>query len=191
MTSNGKDVLAALEQVRCIFQEMARFLQSADFLMDQAGWSQGGGSYALQGASTSLLSPEKWMPDHVFRLYRADSRRQLLGAISIVFSGNYKFGDGTPIPEPIAYGLVLEYPDSASVPNKQDKELFKLALWHGKVAGRLADGVVRTTALSATENAQAVRASTWCVPLIQVSDSNALRDLIVSKFVAEIADTSA
>lgn len=71
MSDSGREMLAALNQVRGLFEEMSRLLSTSDALMQESGWKPLKGSQVTAEMSWAIHLPRQWMPRYLCRFYES------------------------------------------------------------------------------------------------------------------------
>jgi len=188
MNSSGAQVLGAMQQVRGLFRELSQMLLSADYLMGQAGWKPAFGTTTISEATYNVNRPNLWLPNFVFRIYDTNTHPELWGAIVVALSNELPEPPKALITEPLVHGLLLEYESKDKVPARLDAATYKLLFLHEAISGRTHDGQVTTMPWVSNDTCQAVKVSTWTVPMVEVTDSEVLKTRVIQGFVAAVQE---
>ena len=80
MTNDGKNILNNVKQMKIIFKDISRLLETVDDLMEKNGWNPAWKTQknlCLLQTSTSLKKPHQWMPSEIFRFYKKNDGYKL------------------------------------------------------------------------------------------------------------------
>jgi len=79
MTNDGKNILNNVKQMKIIFKDISRLLETVDDLMEKNGWNPAWKTknLCLLQTSTSLKKPHQWMPSEIFRFYKKNDGYKL------------------------------------------------------------------------------------------------------------------
>lgn len=88
MTTDGKHLYKALDQVRGLHVEVARMLSDCDRLMAEHEWIAPN-TTTVSGSSASINNPSKWSPHAVFRTYLNEAQPNVTKVISVIFEDEW------------------------------------------------------------------------------------------------------
>jgi hypothetical protein len=84
MSEDGKNIIALLQQLRRLCEEIGLLLGTADRLMSDVAWSATDINYVFAGLKYTLANPRLWIPQDFFRFYRNDKFGHVLAFVSVV-----------------------------------------------------------------------------------------------------------
>src|SRR4051812_34434152 len=107
MSEAGKEMLGAVNQIRGLFEEIARLLSTADSLMAEAGWKYLKGTMVTADLSYALSSPRQWMPMYLCRFYQHPNSPAFLPSIAVLL-GDFD-EEKTVITEPLVAASIFDF----------------------------------------------------------------------------------
>lgn len=85
MTTKGKEITAVFRYVQQVYKECQRIILKMDNLM-APNWKPLYGNRITSEVSASLMYPDDWLPEGIFRIYESDDK-QINKGITITFNG--------------------------------------------------------------------------------------------------------
>lgn len=180
--------MAALEQVRVLFEEVGKLLGTADSMMESRGWKRRATNTVTAGTSAALYAPRRWMPHTLFRFYGHPVQVNRLAAVSVLLGVDPDMMAAVEINEPMVCGLIFEYGAGQAVGGDWK---YDYAAWHLCNPDASFDGrptVVDPRQLPFGKDSKVERMWSLALPLMTITDSRELERLIVAPLVeSEIA----
>jgi hypothetical protein len=193
MTTSGKELLGFVREIQRFAAQVADLLGHVDKLMDGDGWELATSqNIAYASPSQSLDKPRQWFPNEVFRFYRADERPHVMPFVSVLLDddrrGDYK------LEEPLLTAGWFEFEGAA--PPTVGSDCWWWSRFHGYMPDpRRDDGgmnVVIPKQAWPDEYRPAWypfdRAVTLAVPLVQVTDTRALEQKIITPLLNAVRE---
>lgn len=176
MSDSGREMLAALNQVRGLFEEMSRLLSTSDAVMQESGWKPLKGSQATAEMSWAIHLPRQWMPRYLCRFYESASRPHLLPCVSILL-GVYYASEEDRLTEPLIAASLYDYGKGNKVAG-WEYHYCDAHLWS---PNRKDDGTVCTVnpmKVWPEDKYQATLLSSFALPLMTIVDAASLKDRV-------------
>jgi hypothetical protein len=176
VSDSGKEFLAALNQVRNLFEEMSRLLSTADASMQEAGWKPLKGSQVTAEMSWAIYAPRQWMPSYLCRFYENATKPHLLPCVSLLL-GVYEASEQGLLTEPLIAASLCDYGKGNKVAGWQ----YHYCNWHLWSPNRKDDGTVCTVdpmKVWPEEKCQATLISSFALPLMTITDAASLKERI-------------
>ena len=174
MNDSGKELLAALNQVRGLFEEMSRLLSTSEALMQESGWKPMKGSQATAEMSWAIHLPRQWMPRYLCRFYESASSPHLLPCVSIQL-GVYEASEEVDLSEPLIVASLYDYGKG----NKVVGWDYHYCEWHLWSPNRKDDGTICTVNpmnIWPEYKFQAALLSSFALPLMTIIDTASLKE---------------
>ena len=182
MGEQAKQIVTAFQQMESFFDEMARFLLTADSLMKKAGWAEAWGSGATYHGSTSLNTVHKWLPWYFFRFFKRSDMSNIVPFVCVMI--------GDPLEKEIITEAIVtagwaEHEEGFNVWEKWDGNYARAHVWmpDRNEEGRLCscipskwDGVAEETR----------KVTTFGYPLDEIASAADLEQKIVQRLLNEI-----
>jgi len=72
MSNDGENILNSVKQMKNIFKDVSRLLETVDGLMEKEEWIPAWKqrNLSILESSNSLINPDRWMPSEIFRFYK-------------------------------------------------------------------------------------------------------------------------
>lgn len=187
MTDDGKNVLAAVQQVRKLLSEVSKMLLEADAMMDHGGWGQRFGSTTIAGSSYSINTPRGWMPSKVFRFYQRPDAEAVIPCISVLLESDYP---KVKFDEPLVSGILMEYEKGDTLPSPG--LLYGVSTWHLRVEDRRDNGTIHSIEPRAVwpQESTAKKMISFARPLVSMRSRENLEQLVVSPLLRILAETT-
>ena len=183
MTASGVSTMAALGQVRVLFEEVAKLLGTADSMIESRGWKRKAANTVTAGTSAALYAPRRWMPHTVFRFYGRPDKPNLLAAVAVLLGVDQDTTTGPDLPEPMVCALLFDYGIGNAVGNDWK---YDFAAWHVCSPDATFDGrptAVDPRSLPFGKDCKVQRMWSLAVPLMSITDSAELERLVVAPLV--------
>jgi len=185
-TDAGRQMLAAIQQIRRFMTEVSKMLLEADAAMGQVGWEPRAGSTAMFEAATSILSSRNWLPFQVFRFYQHAEMRLLVPCISVLLESS---DPKIKLVEPYVSAVPMEYETDSEVP--VGVPLYQIASWHLHVPNRKDDGTLMTFEPRAhwKEHSSAKKMTSFAMPLAAIQDRDSLKRGVIARLLQVVDDS--
>ncbi|MFQ5802325.1 MAG: hypothetical protein ACE5JQ_05435 [Candidatus Methylomirabilales bacterium] len=180
MSHDGKNIIAMMQQLRRLCEQISLLLSTADTLMDDEGWKATGNTPVLHGISYSLQWPRYWIPQDFFRFYKNDNLRHILTFVSVVLDDRENEKN---LMEPLLTAGWFDYGPGNEVGNRWD---YPYARWHLKMPERSDDGKLLSAAWTGEHF---LRVSTLGVPLTSIADVEGLKSKIIEPLIKGMKET--
>ena len=181
--SDNESIATLLREMRTFHQQISLLLLQADKLMKDNGW-QAERSVAKSG-SNSVEQPERWMPGLIFRYYRSERHKRLLGFISVILLHP---DHDDPLHKPLISAGWYEYDNAAK---EWWPDFGALHVWAGEEndldSGALAVLDLVADGWSERDRQGAVKAVSFALPLLAIRNTQDLKEKIVDRLLEEIA----
>ena len=100
MNEDSRIIVDTIRQMKLIYQQVSRFLETSDSLMRESGW--GTESSTAKYGSAALNNPTNWLPSVAMRAYMSDDFPDTKRLLAIQLDK-----DNEPDYEPIIIGTIL------------------------------------------------------------------------------------
>ena len=186
MTTEGRKVHQAVDQVRTLCAEIALLLSTAEAFLVHADWVPEKVSPAA-GGSTSIDYPRKWVPESVHRFLRHSEHKGLLAFVSVVLEN---LEQPSLLEEPLVTAGWIDFGDS--VPDWWYPDISR---WHLYNPKRSNDGTANV--FTPNENfarkarEEVLRACTLGAPLVAITNAEALEERIIRPLLASLPGSAA
>lgn len=187
MSDAGKQMLVAINQVRSLFEEIARLLATSDALMAETGWKALRGSTVTSDLSYGLNGPRQWMATYLCRFYQHPNHPSMLPCVS-VHLGTF-FECPAPLDEPLVAGEVFDYGKGKIAADSYEMDFCNWPLY---IKDRKDDGSVSVVVPQIEwpkDKCPAQQLSSFSLPLVDISDSSILRAKVIDPLLALIVRT--
>lgn len=181
MNDTGKNVVAAVAQLRKLNREIGRLLEHADEQMAGQGW-EARGNQCVSG-SRSLEAPQEWLPVVIFRLYYVAKQKNLLGFVSVIIDDHDAKGR---IVEPL---ISAGWCDYGTGKEANPGLLWRWADCHVEQTRRVDDGTVlieEDKKWLEPERFDVVRYGSLALPLVAITTAEELKNRIIKPLLAGI-----
>lgn len=184
VTSEGKDIYRAVDQVRTLCKEIGLLLQTAETQLGSHGWIMANRA-AAAGGSTSIDFPAKWVPESVHRFMKHERRERLLSFVSVILEN---LDQPDRLDEPLVTAGWIDF-------GQTGESLWypELSRWHLYNPNRSDDGISREfqpgNEFSAKARENVHCACTLAVPLVNIIHADALENLVIHPFLASLPDS--
>lgn len=195
MNTQGRELLAFVQEIRTLSTQLADLLGAADKLMTDESWERATAQNIAHGSSSqSLDQPKKWFPYEVFRFYRQEEGH-VIAFVSALLDhdrkGDYK------LDEPLITAGWFEFA-SAAPPSVVPSDKLWWARFHGYMKNRRDDGTLMQ--VSPRRDWEADYRADWypfdraCslgLPLAEITSAALLQDRVVKPLLAYMQGSSA
>ncbi|WP_155893856.1 hypothetical protein [Cystobacter fuscus] len=193
MNSPGADLLALLQDVRTLHNEVGRLLSTGEEILRERGWrGASNDSSATAYYSTGLDNPKQWMASEAFRFYRSDDGAPgVLAFVSVLLLPHASDLDKLKLEEPLVTAGWFQYVQIPTITTSVQWH----SRWHGySERTPRADGSwVETlaTEIGKTEMDRYrygfTRVRTFGRPLVQIDSPATLDALVIQPLLEDIS----
>ncbi len=168
----------SIRQVKKIYQKISVLIETADGLMSKSKWGPNGSAVVYESSATYYL-PDRWLPSVLTREYRNKDSINTVLLMAILL-------DHDDIEEPLIIGTLMSVKEhSEEFPWTDNSDRY---YWFLKKANLDAvDAVIEIDNpkdIYEKEPRDLDRISIFATPLLEITNSDQLRDKFVSKLLA-------
>lgn len=184
MSDDGKNIIAMLQQLRSLCEQISLLLITAEGLMADESWKAKETGYMFAGISYTLSRPRFWIPQYFFRFYIKADLGHVLAFVSVVLDD---VENEKNLKEPLLTAGCFDYGPGNEVGRKW---AYSYARWHLKMQGRSDDGRLLSADSKAwpKESLPFTRVSTLGVPLTSIADAEGLKSRIIDPLIRGIKE---
>lgn len=183
MSETAQNIVQCFDQMRGFCRNVAILLSTCDTVLGDNGWQPQGGSRYVTDRSDSSSYPHKWIPAGFGRLYLNDVRPNVLAFVCVLVG---RYDDPSRIKQALLSAGYFEYEEDSVVGNRWD---YWFARWHSWMPDRTDNGewcLQQTEKLKKDHDIERVR--TFALPLDEVTSGGALKEKVVDRLLANIAE---
>jgi len=180
MSEQGKIIIDSIRQVKNIYKQIADLLQTADALMSEAKW-ESCGNIAVYG-SAAIYNPKQWLPSAPVRAYACNSKPAETKILTVLLDDekNKNFDD----PLVIATTLhATSYEGPTPVWHFEDCTWWYLHRPDQSKNSELQSFNPRDICPEEKRELESIQV--FAVPLVDVTEGEALNNYIIKKFVGK------
>lgn len=181
MTTEGRNIYQAVDQVRTLCAEIALLLSTAETFLVHADWVPVKVPPAA-GGSTSMEYPRRWVPESVHRFLKHAEHKGLLAFVSVVLEN---LDQPSLLEEPLVSAGWIDFGDS--VPSWWYPDMSRWHLYNFKGSSDGTANVFTPNEKFGRKAREEVhRACTLGVPLVAISNADALEERIIRPLLASL-----
>lgn len=173
-------VFETYRNLRKFHNDIASLLSSADAIMQQQDWQPTEKNVCHWGESSSMATPQFWLPREYFRFYKLETRPNLLAFVAVLVDD---WDYGNDFDEALVSGGCLDYGEGVEISNNWK---YWFAHYHLFMNDRVDDGTICSDPME-TEAEEVQRAWTVARPLDDIINAASLQALIVEPMINTIA----
>jgi len=181
--NNGQMILNGLAETREFFEQVSLLIRTAEEDFREKGWELISSSSECSDVTRQLSRPQKWMPRWVARLFINDEHENILIYVGVLLD---RVGSWAGFREPwITCGL-FEYLSGKNPHVNWDLNWVTTHLESEKDP----DGKfnLREYPPMERESESILKESTMALPLVEITDANALKQKIIVPLLEEISN---
>lgn len=181
MTEKPDEILAAVEQVRDLFEEISKLLISAESELLENGWERATSTdYAFSGLSYSPSLPRRWMPYELARFLRHTTKKNLMAFVCVIL------GDANRddlVEKPLVSGVLVDFGEGVEAGNNWE---YWFAGFHKYMTDRHDGGeICRDTDPDIMERNKIsdLSVQSFAYPLVEMKTAEELNEKVVTKLL--------
>lgn len=181
MNEDSIIIVDTIRQMKLIYQQVSRFLETSDSLMRESGWGTEGSS-AIYGSSSVLSNPTDWLPSVAMRAYMSDDFLDTKRILAVQLDK-----DDEPDFEPIIIGTILVKNDIGD--KSFDWKDWDSYWWYREYSSQNKEGLIEKLepqVVYPKDKRGLTSVHVFALPLIDIDNSESLKNEAISRLLSKI-----
>jgi hypothetical protein len=180
MNEDSRIIVDTIRQMKLIYQQVSRFLETSDSLMRESSWDTESNT-AIYG-SAAVYNPTQWLPSVAMRSYKSDEFPDTKRILAIQLDK-----DDEPDFEPIIIGTILVKNDIGD--QSFEWKDWDSYWWYREYSSQNNEGLIEKIepqVVYPKDKRGLTAVHVFALPLISIENSESLKNKVINRLLSKI-----
>jgi len=181
MNEDSRIIVDTIRQMKLIYQQVSRFLETSDALMGESGWGTESNA-AIYGSSSTVFNPTSWLPSVAMRAYMSDDFPNIKRILAVQLDK-----DDEPDFKPIIIGTILVKNDIGD--GSFDWKDWDSYWWYREYSSQNKEGLIEKIEpqiVYPKDKRDLTAVHVFALPLVGIDNSESLKNEAINRLLSKI-----